>query len=337
MKPPKSVIFGCSSTRISPEERHFFTQHNPVGFILFARNIENPEQVKALIEELKSCVSHEHCLILIDQEGGRVARLAPPHWDAYPPVDVFAKLAQKDLEKAKNAIYLNYRLIGDDLHQLGINVNCAPVLDIPVAGSDDIIGDRALGNEPKQVAILGRAVCDGLMDAAVLPVIKHIPGHGRATVDSHLALPKVEAAIDILERTDFTPFKMLCDMPIAMTAHISYTMLDPNHCATMSPLVIDYIRTQIGFEGLLLSDDLSMKALEGEFATRAEKCLTAGCDVILHCNGNMDEMLEIASKASDLSKKSARRLKRSYEKLNPIKSFIDRDKTQEKITNLLRI
>lgn len=297
----KPVIFGLRGKKITPLERAFFEAQQPTGFILFARNIQDKQQVKDLVADLKSCVEHNNCLILIDQEGGRVARLKPPHWSKYPPSSHFVEIAKTNLEAARKAVYQNYRKIGNDLAELGINVNCAPVLDIPVSGSDKIIGDRAFGNEPVQITILARAAMEGLIDSNILPILKHIPGHGRANIDSHLDLPTVSTSIEELERTDFVPFANLKDCPFAMTAHIKYSAIDDKNCATMSKRMISIIRSNIGFQNILMSDDLSMKALKGSFTNRTESALSAGCDIILHCNGDMQEMQEIGDATPKIS------------------------------------
>lgn len=312
---PAAAIFGCSGLELSDEERRFYAALNPLGFILFARNVDHPAQVRALVAQLRDCVGRTDAPVLIDQEGGRVQRLRPPHWRAAPPGTDFAALAGRDPRAAERAVRLNYRLIGQELADLGIDVDCAPVLDVPVAGADDVIGDRAFGLSPEQVAILGRAVCDGLLDQGVLPVIKHVPGHGRAMVDSHLALPVVEAGLADLEARDFAPFRALADQPWAMTAHVVYTAIDPTAPATTSAKVIgEIVRGRIGFDGLLISDDLSMKALGGSFAERTTASLRAGCDVVLHCNGDMAEMKAVAAAVAPLSERAQERLARGEAK-----------------------
>ena len=280
-----------------------------MGFILFQRNCETPDQVRALLAELREAVGRGDAPVLIDQEGGRVARLKPPHWPAYPAAAALAALGG---ERAREAVRLGARLIADDLAALGITVDCLPVLDIPVPGSDAVIGDRAYGDRPEPVAALGRAACEGLLAGGVLPVLKHIPGHGRGAVDSHLALPRVEAPRAVLEESDFAPFRDLADMPLAMTAHIVYTAFDAERPATLSRRVIDEaIRAGIGFDGLLLTDDLSMRALGGSFAGRAAGALEAGCDLVLHCNGEMAEMTEVAGAVAPLSPAARARLDRA--------------------------
>jgi len=308
---PAAGIFGCAGLTLTDAEKSFFEQTDPLGFILFARNIDSPDQVRALVDQLRQCVGRR-APVLIDQEGGRVQRLRPPHWPKRPPMSVFAKLAERDLAKGREACRLNARLIAEDLAALGIDVDCAPVLDVPVPGSHDIIGDRALGWEPMLVADLGRAVCDGLLDGGVMPVVKHIPGHGRALVDSHLDLPVVTEDAATLSASDFASFRSLRDAPWAMTAHVVYKAFDAQRPATTSPIVIkQVIRGEIGCEAVLLSDDLSMKALKGDFADRTRDALAAGCDLALHCNGDMAEMTAIASALKPLTDAALERLARA--------------------------
>jgi len=293
-KPISAAIFGVEGLKLNDQEREFFTSLNSYGFILFARNCHNPEQVASLVAELKATCSHNQVAILIDQEGGRVARLKPPHWPAFPAASVFSAMAQNDLKKAEEAVYLNARLIAHELAMLGINVNCAPLADLPVPGAHDVIGDRAFGAESTQVIALARAMAHGLEDGGVVPVLKHIPGHGRATGDSHEELPVVRESLETLRTTDFVPFKALADLPMAMTAHVLFTAIDDKNLATVSPTAIALIREELGFCGLLMSDDLSMKAMQGDFTKRTRDTLAAGCDVVLHCNGKMEEMTAIA-------------------------------------------
>jgi len=291
----RPVIFGCEGTGLSPNEVSFFREVEPLGFILFQRNCETPEQIKALTDSLKDLVASEHVPILIDQEGGRVARLKPPHWSAYPPMQVFGDMIQNGYEKASEALKLNCMLIADDLRKLGITVNCLPVLDLPQNDADPIIGDRAFSCDPHLTGALGRIVVESLMEGGILPVIKHIPGHGRALVDSHKALPVVDATVEDLGSHDFIPFRSLHDAPFGMTAHVTYTALDAEKCATQSAMIIQtIIRDKLGFKGFLMTDDLSMQALSGSFAERTRLSLEAGCDIALHCNGNLLEMEQIA-------------------------------------------
>jgi beta-N-acetylhexosaminidase len=300
------AIFGLSGPELAAEERRFFRDSNPLGFILFARNCASPDQLRLLVDELRAAVGRSDAPVLIDQEGGRVARLTPPGWAAYPAA---ARIAALGGTRARDAAWLGARLIADDLGQLGITVDCMPVLDLPAPGADPIIGDRAYGSAPAIVAELGRAVCEGLLAGGVLPVIKHIPGHGRGGVDSHLALPRVTATLAELEATDFAPFRALNTMPWAMTAHILYSAIDADSPATLSTrLIARVIRAGIGFDGVLISDDLSMQALGGSLAERARAALAAGCDLVLHCNGKMAEMTGIAHTIGPIAAAARRRV-----------------------------
>jgi beta-N-acetylhexosaminidase len=288
-----ACIFGCAGLELTTEEAAFFQGAKPWGFILFQRNIETPDQVRRLTDALRAAVDRPDAPILIDQEGGRVQRLGPPGWPRYPAGRAYARLAANDPMTGRAVARLGARLIAADLRALGITVDCAPVLDVPVKGAHDIIGDRAYGDAADGIAALGRAFSEGLIAGGVLPVIKHIPGHGRAGADSHLALPLVDAPLPALE-TDFAPFRVLSDMPMAMTAHVVYSAIDAKRPATTSPAVMRMMRHDLGFGGLIMSDDLSMKALQGDFAGRARRALHAGCDVVLHCNGDMAEMVAVA-------------------------------------------
>jgi beta-N-acetylhexosaminidase len=286
-----ACIFGCAGLTLSAEEQAFFRDVRPWGFILFKRNVDTPDQVRALVEALRACTGIANAPVLIDQEGGRVQRLGPPHWRRYPPGGAYGQLTANDPLIRREVTRLGARLLAHDLAALGINVDCVPVLDVPAPDAHEVIGDRAYGSTPEEVASLGRAAAEGLIAGGVLPVIKHIPGHGRARSDSHLALPVVDASLEDLDARDFAPFKVLSDMPMAMTAHVVYTAIDPKRPATTSRKAIrDVMRGTIGFDGLIMSDDLSMKALSGDFAERARASLAAGCDVVLHCNGDMAEM-----------------------------------------------
>jgi len=291
----KPVIYGISGPTLTDEEKYFFSKNSCIGFILFARNIQNKEQVKKLTSSLKELMGGE-TLILVDQEGGRVARLKEPHWKCYPAGDFFASLYKNDKAAALDLLYKNFQEIADDLVEVGINVDCAPVLDILTSKTHQVIGDRAYGTNVEQVSALAKKVCEGLLSKKVYPVIKHIPGHGRAASDSHLELPIVDTSLEELRITDFAVFKNFTEQKFAMTAHVLFTALDKNKCATISPAIIKLIREEIGFKNILMSDDLSMKALGGTFAERTELVLQAGCDLVLHCNGNMQEMLEINTK-----------------------------------------
>lgn len=309
---PHAVIFGCEGLRLSDAEKRFFAETNPLGFILFARNIESPDQVRALVGELRETVGDATAPVLIDQEGGRVQRLKPPHWPNRPPASIFATAYLDNPEQASADLAANAGAIARDLADLGITVDCWPVLDLPQPGADPIIGDRALGTATDAIAALGRVIIDALHTGGVTPVIKHIPGHGRATVDSHKALPVVETDLQTLRDTDFAPFRALNTAPWAMTAHVVYTAVDADNCATFSDKVVDrVIRGDIGFDGLLISDDLSMHALSGTFAERAQRALAAGCDVVLHCNGEMAEMAPVAEAAHIMTEKALARCARA--------------------------
>ena len=309
MTAPRAVVFGLAGPALGAEERRFFRATDPLGFILFARNIETPDQVRALTASLRETIGRADAPILIDQEGGRVQRLRPPHWRSGPPPARFGDAFARDPAGAKEAARLNHRLIAADLAQLGITVDCAPVLDVPVLGAHDVIGDRAFARSPAVVAELGRAAVAGLLAGGVIPVVKHIPGHGRAFADSHRELPKVVAARAELEATDFAPFQALSDAPWAMTAHVLYAALDPALPATQSKAVIGgIVRGAIGFAGVLVSDDLGMSALAGDFRARAGACLGAGCDVVLHCSGAMAEMRAVADGSSPLSPAAKKRI-----------------------------
>ncbi len=298
----KALICSCADTTLREEERAFFAEERPFGLILFARNVENPDQVRALVAEFRTLVGREDAPVFIDQEGGRVQRLRPPHWRDYPPTASLGALWRRDPLVALRAARAVTWLLGRDLATLGINADCLPVLDVPVAGSHDIIGDRAYADEPQVAALLARAAVAGLKAAGVAPVIKHIPGHGRARADSHKELPVVDASLEELRSHDFLPFAALADTPMAMTAHVVYAALDDRNPATTSRVVIDdIIRGEIGFAGLLMSDDLNMEALDGPLAARAEAALAAGCDVVLHCSGELEEMRTVAAVCPALS------------------------------------
>jgi beta-N-acetylhexosaminidase len=303
---PRAICFSCAGETLSADERAFFRDADPLGFILFQRNCRYREQVEALVADFRDCVGRGDAPVLIDQEGGRVARLKPPEWRRYPAP---ARLAA--LPDAEEVVRLGARLIADDLAALGVTVDAMPVLDLPVPGASDVIGDRAYGGDPALVARLGRAACAGLLQGGVLPIVKHMPGHGRARVDSHKGLPRVETPAEVLAQTDFAPFRALNDTPWAMTAHVVYTAIDPNAPATLSRTVINsVIRGDIGFDGVLVSDDVNMGALAGSIAGRVRGVLAAGCDVALHCSGVLSEMSEAADAAAPLTQAAAARLAR---------------------------
>ena len=309
MSAPLPAIFGLEGLTVTDEERAFFHDVKPYGFILFARNVADRDQVRALVQDLRENCGCASALVFIDQEGGRVQRLGPPHWPAYPPAAVFGELACLDRNMGARAAWLNARLIADDLYELGIQADCLPVLDLPAMGAHDIIGDRAFDPDPYIVAALGLAVCEGLMDGGVLPVLKHIPGHGRATADSHEGLPQVDTEASLLRHRDFVPFQGLSHMPFAMTAHIVYSVFDDRFPATTSSRMIhDVIRDEIGFAGALMSDDLNMKALSGSLRERTRAAQQAGCDLALHCSGDLDEMRDVAEALVPASEASNARM-----------------------------
>lgn len=329
------AIYGCAGTMLGTSEREFFRDTRPWGFILFARNLESPEQVRTLARALRETVDDPRAPILIDQEGGRVARLKPPIWRARPAAAEFGALYARDRQAGEEAAYLNARLIAHELGALTINVDCLPVLDVPVAGAHDVIGDRAFSTSAHTVITLGRAQIAGLLEGGVLPVMKHIPGHGRAESDSHRVLPKVEASLEELSASDFVTFRSLNTCPLAMTAHVVYQAIDPQRPATTSPKVVrDVIRGEIGFAGLLMSDDLSMQALEGSLSIRAKAALFAGCDVVLHCNGDMKEMRDVASEVTPLEGLSLKRSEQALAQLSTPERF-DPQAAEERLASLL--
>jgi beta-N-acetylhexosaminidase len=308
----RAFITGVSGPELSAAEREFIRSERPWGFILFKRNVEAPAQVAKLVRELREAAANPDAPVLIDQEGGRVQRLGPPNWPAYPPGAVFGALYDIDRALGLSAARLSARLIATDLTEAGITVDCLPLADVPIDGADAVIGNRAYGTEPGKVAAIARAVTEGLEQGGILPVLKHIPGHGRATADTHFRLPMVDTSKTELEQTDFAAFQPLSDLPMAMTAHVVFSALDPAHPATTSATIIEQvIRGVIGFQGLLMSDDVSMNALAGSIAERTRAIVTAGCDMVLHCNGKLDEMREVARETPELSGKALERAGRA--------------------------
>ena len=307
----QAAIYAPAGPALTAEERAFFRDADPAGFILFARNCVDQQQLLALTDELRSITGRDDVPIMMDQEGGRVARLKPPSWPAFPAGDAFARLYQAAPSSAIEAARVNARAIALTLRSCGVNVNCLPVLDVRQEGADAIIGDRALGDNPMQVAALGRAVLDGMASAGVVGVVKHMPGHGRALVDSHKALPVIEASDEELA-VDLEPFQRLSHAPMGMIAHLVYNAWDPERPASLSPTVIrEIIRGRIGFDGWLISDDLGMEALSGEAGKRAAGVLAAGCDVALHCTGDMAEMVSVANAVPAMSAEGEERLERA--------------------------
>jgi beta-N-acetylhexosaminidase len=308
----RAFITGVSGLELTADERAFLRAERPWGYILFKRNIDSPAQVSALVAELRKTLGAADAPVLIDQEGGRVARLGPPHWPVYPPGAVFGALYDIDRKLGLRAAQLSARLIAADLADLGISVDCLPLADVPVPGADAVIGNRAYGTDPGKVATIARAVTEGLEQGGILPVLKHIPGHGRATADTHFRLPLVDTPEAELERTDFAAFRALADLPMAMTAHVVFSALDNTQPATTSATMIrQVIRGAIGFQGLLMSDDVSMNALAGSIAQRTRAIVAAGCDIVLHCNGNLDEMRAVAGETPPLTGKALERAERA--------------------------
>ena len=303
----RAFITGLAGQTISASERAFLAETRPWGLIIFKRNIDNPRQVTELVSSFRDILGWQ-APVLVDQEGGRVQRPGPPHWPVSPPGARYAELYDRDKASGLATARLAGHLIAADLMALGIDVDCLPIADVPVAGHDPVIGDRAYGTEPGKVAAIARAVAEGLMAGGVLPVLKHLPGHGRATADSHLKLPVVDTPRAVLESTDFAAFRPLADLPLGMTAHVVFSAIDPVAPATTSvTMVREVIRGFIGFQGLLMSDDVSMNALSGSIAERSRAALAAGCDVVLHCNGKLDEMQAVASVAPVLAGDALRR------------------------------
>jgi beta-N-acetylhexosaminidase len=331
----KAFITGLAGTKLSDAERDFIRAERPWGFILFRRNIDTPAQVAALTKEIRDVLGEVDVPILVDQEGGRVQRFRPPNWPLYPAGAAFGQLYDIDPALGLRAARLSARLIADDLAQVGVTVDCLPLADVPVPGADDVIGDRAYGNDPRKVAAIARAVTEGLEQGGILPILKHIPGHGRATADSHLALPVVDSPKNELESIDFAAFKPLADLPMAMTAHVVFSAYDAAQPATTSATMIErVIRGLIGFQGLLMSDDVGMNALAGSIAERTKALLAAGCDVVLACSGEPEEMHQVARETPELSGKALARAKAALASRQAPKPF-DRDAARSELDGLI--
>jgi beta-N-acetylhexosaminidase len=320
--PRRAAVVGVAGTRLDARERDLFQDQRPLGFILFARNCDHPAQLRALVGELRVAIDDPDALVLIDQEGGRVARLRPPHWPARPAAGSLGRLALIDQAAGDEAAHLHARLIAADLTPLGITVDCAPVLDLALPGHTAAIGDRALAADPTLVARLGQAMIDGFLAGGVLPVIKHLPGHGRAQSDSHLELPVVEASAATLRTSDWLPFQACREAPLAMTGHLLFPALDALRPATLSATIIaEVVRGEIGFDGALFSDDLSMGALHGTLGERAVGALEAGCDIALHCNGDFAEMALVLAAAGPLEGLALARVERARARRQPPSPF----------------
>jgi beta-N-acetylhexosaminidase len=321
---PSAVIFGCAGLEVTPDEGALFRTVNPLGFILFARNCEAPAQITRLVAELRDTVGRADAPVLIDQEGGPVRRLRPPHWDDVPAAARFGEIYGRDRKGAGAAAELAGRLIAAQLAPLGITVTCAPVLDVSFPDTADVIGERAFASDPAVVGELARAFCDGLLAGGVLPVIKHMPGHGRATVDSHLEVPRVAAAAAALRETDFVPFRALAKLPLGMTAHVVFEALDADNVATVSKTVIgDIVRGEIGFDGFLMTDDIGMGALSGDMAARCGAALAAGCDAVLHCSGDLDEMQSVGAAVPPLTDAGQQRWDNAAAQVTPAAEVVD--------------
>jgi len=318
----RACICGLAGLTLKPDERAFLSETRPAGIILFARNVESPKQVAALIDAAQDAAGGDgRMIVMVDQEGGRVQRLREPHWPKYPPARAFCAVDGADEHRAE-AANLCAQAMAADLAALGFNTTAAPVLDVPIPGADNIIGDRAYGEDPATVIALGRAVADGLLAQGILPIMKHIPGHGRAMADSHLALPVVHTPLAELEAHDFAPFRALNDIPMAMTAHVVFTAVDPAAPVTVSAKAIrEVIRGTIGFDGLLMSDDLTMKALKGTPGENARAALAAGCDLALHCTGNLAEMQAVAAESPVLEGDARRRFEATLARVKTPQRF----------------
>jgi beta-N-acetylhexosaminidase len=314
---PRAFICGLAGPTLSTDEERFLRAAEPWGLIVFARNLESPVQLARLTASARNALGR-NAAILVDQEGGRVQRLGPPHWPSYPPGATYGRLYDQSAEKGERAAFIGACLIAADLVAVGIDVDCLPIADVPVAGASTIIGDRAYGETPAKVAAIARCVAEGLLSRGVLPVLKHIPGHGRATIDSHGGLPIVETDRSTLEASDFAAFRPLADLPLGMTAHVVYTAIDHLAPATTSVTVIlDVIRGGINFSGLLMSDDISMGALSGSLESRSRAAIAAGCDLVLHCTGDLDEMAAVASSVPVLAGEAAERAQAALDRRKP--------------------
>jgi beta-N-acetylhexosaminidase len=333
--PPKAIIFGVSGIALSDSEKQFFRYANPLGFILFQRNCVEPQQVKRLVADMQEAVGRDAVPIFIDQEGGRVARLKPPHWPVFPPARQLGIIAERDRTLGMEALTINAQLIAHELTQLGIGVNCAPLADLLLPETDKAIGDRAYSADPAIAAKCARATAEGFLGMGILPVIKHFPGHGRAQADPHLIQPRVTASRAELEAADFAPFRQLRDLPIGMTSHILFQALDPQWPASVSPKIHEIIRKDIGFDGLLLSDDLAMKGIIGRFEDLVMQVLGAGSDVALHCSGEMSEMMQFAGNVPPMSDAALNRWQKAQNMRKKPPQFFDKEGLIDRLDMLL--
>lgn len=335
-KPPKAMILGVSGVSLTDAEKSFFRYANPFGFILFQRNCVNPQQVKNLIKELRDSVGRPNAPVLIDQEGGRVARLKPPHWPEFPPARMIGKMAEQSVDLGVEAAKTNAQLIGIELNELGINVNCAPLADVLFDVTDNAIGDRAYSSNTDIVAECARACAEGLLWAGVMPIMKHIPGHGRTIVDPHHTQSVVKASQQELQDIDFAPFRALRDLPVAMTCHIIFESYDKLPCS-LSPVMHEVIRKDIGFDGLLISDDLNMKGVYGRIEDLVVTCLKAGTDIALHCNGNMSEMVLVSGACPAMTPAAMDRWDRAQLRLGKPPMFVDKVGLLDRLDMLLGV
>jgi len=308
LKKPIPIIFGVKSYKLKKKEKNFFQESNPLGFILFERNCKNYKQTKLLIKDLKKTTSHKYTMIMIDQEGGRVARLKNPNWKSYPSAEYFGIKAKKNLSVAKKLIFKNSIEIAKDLKKLGINMNCAPVLDVKYDFTNNVIGDRSFSSNPRIVSELGKSFCNGLKKIGIIPIVKHIPGHGPSSRDSHKTTPNVDLDLISLNKKDFLPFKKLNKEPAAMIAHIVYNKIDKDIACCSKEIIKKIIRKKIGFKGLLISDDINMKALKGTIKNKVKAILKSGCEIILHCNANIKEMMQIYSSIPLIKNKTLKKI-----------------------------
>ena len=315
LKKPIPVIFGVKSYKLNNKEKEFYKESNPLGFILFERNCKSFKQTKLLIKDLKETTSHKNTIVMIDQEGGRVARLKKPNWKLYPSAETFGMKAEKNLTLAKKLIFKNSLEIAKDLKKLGINMNCAPVLDVKYDFTNNVIGDRSFSSDPKIVSELGKTFCDGHKKIGVIPIIKHIPGHGSSNKDSHKTTPNVNLDLTSLSKKDFLPFKKLNKEPVAMVAHIIFNKIDKEIASCSKKIINTIIRKKIGFNGLLISDDVNMKALKGTVKNKIKSIHQSGCEIILHCNANIKEMMQINSSIPLITNKTLKKIS----KLNELK------------------
>lgn len=331
----RPIISDVEGLEMSVDEKTLFKEHKPFGFILFKRNCDNQKQLKKLTDQMREIVEDDHVPILVDQEGGRVARLGPPAWKKYPAAQTYSDIYDENPDLALRAVKLHATLMADELLKSGINVDCYPVLDLLFDGADKVVGDRSFGRSPEKVINLAKAGAEAMIAAGVTPIIKHMPGHGRADVDSHMSLPIVDTPINLLRETDFAPFKALNDLPCGMTAHVIYSLVDELNCATISKKVIsEIIRDEIGFKGVLFSDDITMKALNKSSAENAQDALNAGCDLALHCNGTLKDRREVLEITSDLDDNEYERL-RSFFITKKSNNYIDHQNLHNQLQEIL--